>query len=229
MSAATPGPGHPPLASPSSSAGRPVVAYLGLGSNVGDRLETLASAVYALHDSDGLAVEDVSGVYETAPWPLPPDPRAVEQDPFLNLVVRAQTTLSPHALLAECQLTEDAYGRDRGRETTWGPRTLDIDVLLYGDRELDTPELVVPHPHLAERPFVLVPLLEVMPGGALPDGRRLTRLLSDLAPIEGVDLHVRLEEVPGRHIARPEGPRGPGAYLAGDRDPPTGPSPGGRT
>jgi 2-amino-4-hydroxy-6-hydroxymethyldihydropteridine diphosphokinase len=187
---------------------------LGLGSNVGDRLETLTSAVFALEDVDGLVVEDVSGVYETPPWPPPGEPGAVEQAPYHNLVVRAVTSLDPHDLLAELQLIEAAYGRDREREQRWGPRTLDIDVLLHGDREIDTPELVVPHPRLAERAFVLVPLLEVMPGGALPDGRRLTALVAALAPLEDIELVVRLDEVPGRRVERPPGPSAPGAYLA---------------
>jgi 2-amino-4-hydroxy-6-hydroxymethyldihydropteridine diphosphokinase len=187
---------------------------LGLGSNVGDRLETLTSAVFALEDVDGLVVEDVSGVYETPPWPPPGEPGAVEQAPYHNLVVRAVTSLDPHDLLAELQLIEAAYGRDRERERRWGPRTLDIDVLLHGDREIDTPELVVPHPRLAERAFVLVPLLEVMPGGALPDGRRLTALVAALAPLEDIELVVRLDEVPGRRVERPPGPSAPGAYLA---------------
>jgi 2-amino-4-hydroxy-6-hydroxymethyldihydropteridine diphosphokinase len=186
---------------------------LGLGSNVGDRVETLAAAVYALDDIDGVVVEDVSAVYETEPWPPPDDPRSVHQEPFHNLVVRAVTTLEPEALLAETQLVERAFGRDRAAEVRWGPRTLDIDLLLFGDRELDTPTLVLPHPRLAERAFVLVPLLEVLPGGTLPDGRRLTALLRDLAPIEGIELVQRLPDVPGFRIERPEGPSAPPATF----------------
>jgi 2-amino-4-hydroxy-6-hydroxymethyldihydropteridine diphosphokinase len=186
---------------------------LGLGSNVGDRVETLTAAVYALDDVDGLVVEDVSAVYETEPWPPPDDPRSVHQEPFHNLVVRAITSLAPTELLAETQLIEAAFGRDRATEVRWGPRPLDIDVLLFGDRVLETTELEVPHPRLAERAFVLVPLLEVMPGGTLPDGRRLTTLLRDLAPIEGIDLVVRLGDVPGFRIERPEGPSAPPASF----------------
>jgi 2-amino-4-hydroxy-6-hydroxymethyldihydropteridine diphosphokinase len=186
---------------------------LGLGSNVGDRVETLAAAVFAIDDLDGVVVEDVSAVYETEPWPPPDDPRSVHQEPFHNLVVRAVTSLEPHELLAETQLLEAAFGRDRTTEVRWGPRTLDIDLLLFGDREIDTPDLTVPHPRLAERAFVLVPLLEVLPGGTLPDGRRVTALLRALAPIEGIDLVQRLPEVPGFRIERPEGPSGPPASL----------------
>jgi 2-amino-4-hydroxy-6-hydroxymethyldihydropteridine diphosphokinase len=186
---------------------------LGLGSNVGDRVETLAAAVFAIDDLDGVVVEDVSAVYETEPWPPPDDPRSVHQEPFHNLVVRAVTSLEPHELLAETQLLEAAFGRDRRAEVRWGPRTLDIDLLLFGDRVLDTPDLTIPHPRLAERAFVLVPLLEVMPGGTLPDGRRLTELVRALAPIEGIDLVQRLPDVPGFRIERPEGPSAPPASL----------------
>lgn len=185
-------------------------AYLGLGSNVGDPLETLTAAVIVLHESEGLAVGDVSGVYETAPW------GGVEQDPFLNCCVRVVTSLAPLDLLDELQATEAAFGRDRQSEERWGPRPLDIDLLLYGDEVIDTPRLQVPHPRMHERPFVLVPLMEIMPGGALPDGTRLTTLLTDLMPIEGVELVVRLEDVPGGRAPRPEGPASAGAYLAED-------------
>lgn len=191
---------------------------LSLGGNVGDRLETLTAAVFALDDVEGLAVADVSGVYETPPWPPPGEPGAVEQAPFYNLVVRAVTTLAPHALLAELQLVEAAFGRDRDREQRWGPRILDVDLLLYGEQELDTDELVVPHPRLAERAFVLVPLMEVLPGGALPDGRRLSSLLAALAPIEDIELVLRPDELPSRRVPRPEGPAAPGAYLSEEVD-----------
>lgn len=191
---------------------------LSLGGNVGDRLETLTAAVFALDDIEGLAVADVSGIYETPPWPPPGEPGAVEQAPFYNLVARGVTSLAPHDLLRELQLVEAAFGRDRRREERWGPRVLDIDVLLLGEREIDTPELTVPHPRLAERAFVLVPLMEVLPGGALPDGRRLSLLLAALAPIEGIELVLRPDELPSRRVPRPEGPSAPGAYLAEDVD-----------
>lgn len=192
---------------------------LSLGSNVGDRLETLIAAVFALEDVEGLAVADVSGVYETPPWPPPGEPGAVDQEPFLNLVARGVTSLEPHELLAELQLVEAAFGRDRSREQRWGPRILDIDLLLHGERELETDELVVPHPRIAERAFVLVPLMEVLPGGALPDGRRLSSLLSALTPIEGIELVLRPDELPSRRVPRPEGPSAPPAYLAPDQRP----------
>jgi 2-amino-4-hydroxy-6-hydroxymethyldihydropteridine diphosphokinase len=201
--------------------GETVTAFIGVGSNLGDRLSHIESAVWALDGSDGIAVEDVSGIYETLPW------GGVDQDPYLNAVVKVVTRLSAAALLAECQATEAAFGRDRAREQRWGPRVLDLDVLLYGDGQIDTPDLVVPHPRLTERAFVLVPLIEVFPGGQLPDGRRLTRCLAELAPIEGIDLFVRMEEQPGRQRrTRPAGPSGPAAVPADQWVRPQGAPPG---
>lgn len=183
-------------------------AFLSLGSNVGDRLDTLTSAVFALDESEGIAVEETSGVYETVPW------GGVEQRPFYNLAVRIRTSLDPRQLLEELQLTEAAFGRDRDAEQRWGPRRLDIDILLYGDETIDEPDLTIPHPRMTERSFVLVPLLEIMPGGELPDGTRITSHLQRLAPIEGVELVVRVDELPTRtRVPRPEGPRSPRAYT----------------
>jgi len=90
--------------------------YFGLGANVGDAITTLTAAVYALDDLDGVAVCDVSSVYVTDPWPPPDDPRHVPQDPFRNLVVLAETDIEAHQLLAETQLIEAAFGRDRVNE-----------------------------------------------------------------------------------------------------------------
>jgi 2-amino-4-hydroxy-6-hydroxymethyldihydropteridine diphosphokinase len=129
----------------------PTTVLLGLGANVGDALETLTAAVFALDDLDGLAVVDVSAVYRTPPWPPPGEPGAVDQPPFLNLVVRAVSTLPARALLAETQLVEAAFGRDRDTEVRGGPRPLDIDLLTYGDEVIDEPGLTIPHPRIAER------------------------------------------------------------------------------
>lgn len=194
-------------------------AFVALGANLGDRLATIEAAVEAIDDVDRVVVEDVSGVYETLPVGGP------EQDPYLNAVVRLRTDLDPRDLFRELQLIETAFGRDRSSEERWGPRTLDLDLLLFGDVELDTNDLVVPHPRLHERAFVLVPLLEVFPGGALPDGTRLTRLIAALAPIDGIELYVRLER-DDQHPRRPEGPSGPGAVTADQWEPPVGAPPG---
>lgn len=158
-------------------------AFLGLGSNVGDRFTTLQRAVNLLHADPRTRVDGVSSVYETDPVGGP------EQEPFLNIAVRVATRRSPRRLLALCHAVEEALGRVR--TVRWGPRTLDIDVLLYDDRVVRRPELAIPHPRLAERPFALIPLIEVAPGATLPaaDGapaRSLTAALAALAPVEGV-------------------------------------------
>ena len=128
-------------------------AYLALGSNLGDRLAHLQSAVDGLSRAPGTRVVAVSRVYETDPVGGP------EQDAYLNAVVGVDTDLDPHALLNVAQQCERAAQRVRAER--WGPRTLDVDVLLYDDLEIDTEDLVVPHPRMWERAFVVVPLREI--------------------------------------------------------------------
>jgi len=130
-------------------------AYLGIGSNLGDRLGYLQLAVDELAAHAGIDVVGVSRVYETAPVGGPP------QDPFLNAVVAIDTDLEPHDLLRECQRIEERA--ERVRVEHWGPRTLDVDVLLIDDRRIDDPELTLPHPRMWERGFVLAPLRDVAP------------------------------------------------------------------
>jgi 2-amino-4-hydroxy-6-hydroxymethyldihydropteridine diphosphokinase len=129
-----------------------VRAYLGIGSNLGDRLAHLQRAVDGLAAADGVDVTAVSAVYET-------DPVGPEQPDYLNAVVAVDTRLDPHALLAVGQRLEAEAHRVRGER--WGPRTLDVDLLLYGDVHLDEPDLVVPHPRWHERDFVLAPLADL--------------------------------------------------------------------
>ena len=136
-------------------------AYLALGSNLGDRLHHLQSAVDALGAADTVEVVDVSRVYETAPVGGP------AQEAFLNAVVAIDTVLDPHALLALAQRIE--HEAHRVRVERWGPRTLDVDVLLYDDVRLDDPDLTVPHPRMWERGFVLAPLRDVAPDLVDPD------------------------------------------------------------
>jgi 2-amino-4-hydroxy-6-hydroxymethyldihydropteridine diphosphokinase len=130
-------------------------AYLGLGSNVGDRAGYLQSAVAGLAATDGVTVVAVSPVYETDPVGGP------EQGDYLNAVVAVDTDRTPRELLDMAKRLEDAAGRVRGER--WGPRTLDVDVLLVGDDEVYEPDLVVPHPRLYERAFVMVPLADLDP------------------------------------------------------------------
>jgi 2-amino-4-hydroxy-6-hydroxymethyldihydropteridine diphosphokinase len=130
-------------------------AYLALGSNVGDREAHLQGAVSGLAATPGIEVCAPSGVYETTPVGGPPQPD------YLNAVVAIETTLSSRALLEVAKRLEREAGRVPGER--WGPRSLDVDVLLVGDERVDEPDLVVPHPRLYERAFVLVPLADVAP------------------------------------------------------------------
>ena len=130
-------------------------AYLALGSNLGDRLAHLQLGVDALTRVPGVEVLAVSRVYETAPVGGPP------QDPFLNAVVAIDTSLAPVPLLRCCQEIEELAARERAER--WGPRTLDVDVLLVGDLDIDLDDLTVPHPRMWERGFVLAPLRDVAP------------------------------------------------------------------
>ena len=150
-------------------------AFLGLGSNVGDREEHLRAALDALA-GHGIAVDAVSSAYETEPVGEMPD-----QPDFLNAVVRIRTELDPDALLDACKAIEVEHGRMFGGPRH-GPRTIDIDVLLLGDAELRTDRLTLPHPEVASRRFVLVPLLELDPELTLPDG---TPLATALEALEG--------------------------------------------
>lgn len=136
-------------------AGRPPVrrAYLGLGSNVGDPARSLQQAVDGLAAADGVTVAAVSSVYETDPVGGP------EQPDYLNAVVAVETDRTPRELLELAKRLEAEAGRVPGER--WGPRPLDVDVLLVGDEEVDDEDLVVPHPRLYERAFVMVPLAEL--------------------------------------------------------------------
>jgi len=130
-------------------------AYLALGSNLGDRLAHLQLAVDALADTPGVQVHALSRVYETAPVGGPP------QDAYLNAVVAIETDLDPHELLRRCQEIEQLAARERSER--WGPRTLDVDVLLIDGTRLDSEDLTIPHPRMWERGFVLAPLRDVAP------------------------------------------------------------------
>lgn len=191
---------------------------VGLGANVGDALATLSAAVAALAELDGFVLEEASGVYRTPAWPPAGQPGHVSQDDYLNLVVRGTTTRTPEDLLDALLAIEAALGRDRSHEVRWGPRVVDLDLLLVGDTTLHSEGLTVPHPRMAERAFVLLPALEVLPGGALPDGRRFTTLLAGLAPFDDITLEVRLGSVATEHVTRPDGPVSPRASLTRPTD-----------
>jgi 2-amino-4-hydroxy-6-hydroxymethyldihydropteridine diphosphokinase len=141
-----------------------------LGSNLGERLSNLQGGVDALRDTPDVIIVDVSSVYETEPVGGPEDSPA-----FLNIVLVAETTLEPRTLLERAQAVEDAFGRDRSTGR-WGPRTLDVDLILVGTTQLDQPDLKLPHPRAAQRGFVLVPWAEIDAGGMLPGAGRVDEL-----------------------------------------------------
>ena len=147
-----------------------VRAYVGLGSNLGEREATMRRALEALGSSEEIEVVAISSFRETDPVGVLDQPR------FVNAAAALETSLQPRELLERLLEVERALGRDRSGERRWGPRTLDLDLLLYGDETIDEPGLEVPHPRLAERAFVLEPLLELDPELQLPDGRRLRDL-----------------------------------------------------
>jgi 2-amino-4-hydroxy-6-hydroxymethyldihydropteridine diphosphokinase len=155
-------------------------AFIGLGSNVGDRLQFLRHAVKHLDDTFGVEVTDVSSVYETEP--IGP----ADQAWFLNAVAAVDTTLSPVTFLHHTQAIERALGRESTYH--WGPRTVDLDILLYGDIQVRTATLVIPHAELCNRAFVMIPLLELHPDIVLPDGTVVSACLRRLTPPQQVKL-----------------------------------------
>lgn len=147
-------------------------ATLSLGSNLGDKRANIAAAIAAL-DAGGASILARSSDYRTEPW------GPVAQDWFVNACVLVETGLSPADLLALCLHIERDLGRVR--ESKWGPRTIDIDLLTYDDLTMDTPDLVLPHPYMLERRFVLVPLVEIAPGLTV-HGRPIAEALRELGP-----------------------------------------------
>jgi 2-amino-4-hydroxy-6-hydroxymethyldihydropteridine diphosphokinase len=155
------------------------VVTLGLGANLGDRLAALQRAVDLLA-GEGVRAAASSRVWETEPIGGPED-----QPAYLNVVVRADTELDAYEVLSAANRVEASLGRTR--EVRWGPRTIDIDVLLYDDLRHDDPELTIPHPRLSERAFVVLPLLDIDPAPLLPDGTRILDLTVDpdgVRPVE---------------------------------------------
>jgi 2-amino-4-hydroxy-6-hydroxymethyldihydropteridine diphosphokinase len=143
--------------------------FLGLGANLGDRLATLQRSV------DLLAVRGVRAIASSRVWATAPIGGPEDQPEFLNAVVEVDPgQLEPADVLVVAHKVEAELGRIRNER--WGPRTIDIDVLLWGDRVVDTAELTIPHPRLHERAFVVLPLLDLEPDPRLADGRRLVEL-----------------------------------------------------
>lgn len=149
-----------------------VRAYIGLGSNLDDPQAQLQRAIEALGTLSESRLTAVSHLYRSTPM------GPADQPDYINAVAMLDTCLSPLELLDALQAIEQAQGRVRGAER-WGPRTLDLDLLLYGTQQIDSERLQVPHPGLAERNFVLGPLSELSPELVLPDGRSLRQLLAE--------------------------------------------------
>jgi len=169
----------------------PKRAVISLGSNLGNRLETLQGAVDALEDTPGVRVKAVSPVYETEPWGVPAD----SQPSYFNAVVVLKTTLPPSSLLERAHAVEEAF--HRVREERWGPRTIDVDIVSYAEEVSDDPVLTLPHPRAHERAFVLAPWHDVDPEAQLPGRGPVAALLESVAPA-GVapraDLELQLPE-----------------------------------
>ena len=168
---------HPRKMSGKAGLDRPVKVYLGLGANLGDRMENIRRALALL--SGQVPIEKLSSIYETEPWGYAEQPR------FLNAVCRGLTSLPPLALLSLAKQIELTLGRSPA--FTNAPRPIDIDILLYADLVVKSPELTIPHPGLAERAFVLVPLVEIAPDLVHPlTGATLKEMLASLGAVEGV-------------------------------------------
>jgi 2-amino-4-hydroxy-6-hydroxymethyldihydropteridine diphosphokinase len=168
------------MTNPNLSPDAPTRCALGLGSNLGDTKANLAEAVKQLAQTEGITLVSRSSDYQTPPWgPVP-------QDDFRNICVVVDTSLSPEELLKRCLDIENELGRVR--EVRWGPRTIDIDVLIYGLRTVSEADLEIPHPRMGERAFVLIPLAEIWPDAPLGDGRTAVEALETCPDQDGVKI-----------------------------------------
>jgi 2-amino-4-hydroxy-6-hydroxymethyldihydropteridine diphosphokinase len=152
---------------------------IALGGNVGDVRATFQKAISNICGMAQAALLARSSDYATPPW------GELDQARFINACIEIETSLDPHALLFTLHKIEKKFGRDRGNETRWGPRTLDLDLIAYDDVSIDKPELTLPHPRLFERAFVLVPLLEIVSDRRIA-GRDLKAALAGLST-EGIE------------------------------------------
>jgi len=155
------------------------IVYLGLGTNLGDREENLKQAIDLIKDFSKTNLLEISKVYETEPWGYN------KQDSFLNLCLKLETGLSPQELLENCQLVEAKLKRKR--LVKWGPRTIDVDILLYGDLDMQTDDLIIPHPRIVERAFVLIPLAD-LDEDLIIGGKSINNLIVEQST-DGVELY----------------------------------------
>ena len=156
-----------------------VKVYIAMGSNVGERAQTLRKALDIMRQSGDITLRRISTFIETKPVGGPE-----YQEDYLNAAVEIETTLLPEDLLALLGGIEKTLGRDRKKETRWGPRTCDLDILLYGDEIIDTPNLTIPHPRMCERMFVLQPLAEIAPTLQHPESfKTVSEILIELEAV----------------------------------------------
>lgn len=158
-----------------------ITAYIALGSNLGPRLGHLQTAAITLAAHPQITITAYSHIYETAPVGGP-----AGQGAFLNAVLQVKTMLSAHELLATMQAIEQAQGRER--DVQWGPRTLDLDLLLFGDEVIYEPALIVPHPRLTERNFVLAPFCDLAPDHIIPGTAQTVKELNQNAGNKGLEI-----------------------------------------
>ena len=157
------------------------ISYLSIGSNMGDRLKIFQKAIQLLGKDDRIKIETVSSIYETDPVGY------TNQACFLNAVIKISTCLHAEELLQVCLSIEKELGRKR--EIHWGPRTLDLDILLYNQENIETESLIVPHPRMQERAFVIIPMMELDPNIKLPNVNvALDDILNQIPDKEGVRL-----------------------------------------
>ncbi|MCM3719851.1 2-amino-4-hydroxy-6-hydroxymethyldihydropteridine diphosphokinase [Fictibacillus phosphorivorans] len=161
-------------------------AYLSIGSNMGDREGLLKKSIELLNQYPDIFIEKVSSIYETDPVGF------TEQPLFLNVAIKLKTSLSPQALLSKMHEVEDHL--DRKRVQKWGPRTIDLDILLYNSVSIQTEDLEIPHPRMLERAFVLIPLSEIAPDNIYPDQTiSLHQVLCEQRDKEGVRIWKKTE------------------------------------
>jgi 2-amino-4-hydroxy-6-hydroxymethyldihydropteridine diphosphokinase len=161
-------------------------AYLSVGSNMGDREGLLKRAIDLLHEFPEMLIEKISSIYETDPVGF------TDQPLFLNLAIKLKTTLSPQALLSKMQEVESKL--DRKRIQKWGPRTIDLDILLYNSVSIQTDMLEIPHPRMLERAFVLIPLSEIASDDVYPDQTiSLHQVLCEQRDKEGVRIWKKID------------------------------------
>lgn len=152
-------------------------AIVALGSNIGDKAANVERAVALLIEDGAVELTARSRIYKTPPWGIS------DQDWFVNACIGVKTGLDPHALLARCLAVEEQMGRRRAEK--WGPRLIDLDVLVYGDVKMSDADLTLPHPHITKRAFVLAPMADIAPDLVL-EGRTVADWLAD-EDLEGIE------------------------------------------